>query len=62
MEIVLATSNEHKVKEINAIAQNYNIKFILPPSNFDPLENGTTFEVLMPCEDIEKQTGKQFKE
>ncbi|MCQ2753569.1 MAG: RdgB/HAM1 family non-canonical purine NTP pyrophosphatase [bacterium] len=44
MEIVLATSNEHKVKEINAIAQNYNIKFILPPSDFDPLENGTTFE------------------
>ncbi len=30
--------------------------------NLESNENGTTFEVLMPCEDIEKQTGKQFKE
>ena len=69
MEIVLASSNEHKVKEINAIVtenchserseesqslgdssvgfqpQNDGIiEFILPPSGFDPIENGLTFE------------------
>ena len=44
MKIVLASSNEHKVKEINAIAQNYDIEFILPPKDFEPIENGTTFE------------------
>ena len=44
MKIVLASSNEHKVKEINAISQEYKIEFILPPSDFNPEENGTTFE------------------
>ena len=57
MEIVLASSNPHKVKEINAIIsshpllrakedaqQNQEITFILPPEGFDPIENGETFE------------------
>lgn len=44
MKIVLASSNEHKVKEINAIVANTGIEFILPPAGFDPIENGTTFE------------------
>lgn len=57
MEIVLASSNPHKVKEINAIIsshpllrakedaqQNQEIIFILPPEGFDPIENGETFE------------------
>lgn len=44
MKIVLATSNEHKVKEINAITKNPDIEFILPPSDFEPEENGKTFE------------------
>ena len=44
MKIVLASSNEHKVKEINAIVQDYNIEFILPPKGFDPIEDGETFE------------------
>ncbi len=55
MKIVLASSNAHKVKEINAIVQNpkilgnkfqtpIDIEFILPPDGFDPIENGTTFE------------------
>ena len=44
MKIVLASSNIHKVKEINEIVKNHNIEFILPPEGFDPEENGKTFE------------------
>ena len=48
MKIVLASSNPHKVKEINAIVQatykNVDIEFILPPEGFDPIEDGETFE------------------
>lgn len=44
MKIVLASSNEHKVKEINAIVSGLGIEFILPPNDFDPIENGNTFE------------------
>ncbi|MCQ2740183.1 MAG: RdgB/HAM1 family non-canonical purine NTP pyrophosphatase [bacterium] len=43
MEIVLASSNEHKVKEINEIVSGKGIKFILPPKGFDPIESGDTF-------------------
>lgn len=44
MKIVLATSNPHKVQEMNDIVKNTDIEFILPSSGFDPEENGTTFE------------------
>ena len=44
MKIVLASSNEHKVKEINAITKDLGIEFILPPAGFDPVEDGETFE------------------
>lgn len=44
MKIVLATSNPHKVKELNAMISNSDIEFILPPQGFDPIENGETFE------------------
>ncbi len=44
MKIVLASSNEHKVKEINAIVDGLGIEFILPPKGFDPIEDGKTFE------------------
>ena len=44
MKIVLASSNEHKVKEINAIVVGLNLEFILPPQGFDPIEDGKTFE------------------
>lgn len=44
MKIVLASSNEHKVKEINAIVAGTGIEFILPPAGFDPVEDGETFE------------------
>ena len=41
-QIVLATSNPHKVEEINAIVTDF--EFILPPKDFDPVENGETFD------------------
>ena len=44
MKIVLASSNEHKVKEINEIVSGTDIEFILPPKGFDPIEDGKTFE------------------
>ena len=44
MKIVLASSNEHKVKEINEISLGEGIEFILPPAGFNPVENGATFE------------------
>lgn len=44
MQIVLATSNAHKVEEINAITKDFGLNFVLPPGDFDPEENGETFE------------------
>lgn len=44
MKIVLASSNKHKVQEINEIVGDSNIEFILPPEDFEPIENGKTFE------------------
>lgn len=43
-KIVLATSNQHKVEEINAITKDLGVEFIIPPNSFDPIENGKTFE------------------
>ena len=48
MKIVLASSNKHKVQEINDIIKTYNLPFpieiVLPADGFEPVENGTTFE------------------
>lgn len=44
MKIVLATSNKHKVQEINDMVAGSGIEFILPPEGFDPIEDGETFE------------------
>ena len=44
IQIVLATSNEHKVSEINAIANQHGINFIKVQDGFDPVEDGVTFE------------------
>lgn len=44
MKIVLASSNAHKVKEINEIVDGMGIEFVLPPEGFNPIENGKTFE------------------
>jgi len=44
MQIVLATSNPHKVEEINAIMKDLGVEFVLPPEGFDPVEDGKTFQ------------------
>lgn len=44
MKIVFATSNLHKLQEINAIAEGLGITFVLPEREFSPEENGSTFE------------------
>lgn len=44
LKIVLATSNPHKVQEINAITKGLGVEFVMPPAGFDPEENGLTFE------------------
>lgn len=43
-KIVLATSNPHKVEEINAITRDLGVEFVMPPQGFDPVEDGETFE------------------
>ncbi len=47
MKIVLASSNKHKVQEINDIIKSKgisSIEFILPPKGFNPVEDGVNFE------------------
>ena len=44
MEIVFATGNPHKLKELKEISGDTNIEFVLPPKDFNPIENGETFE------------------
>lgn len=58
-KIVLATSNPHKVEEINAITKDFGIEFILPPDGFDPIENGKTFEEnsLLKAKEANRLTG-----
>lgn len=43
IKIVIATSNPHKLQEINEINSNPNIEFEVINGNFDPVENGKTF-------------------
>lgn len=44
MKIVFATGNPHKLKEIQEIAGDCNIEFVLPAEGFNPVEDGETFE------------------
>lgn len=44
MKIVLATSNPHKVDEINAITKGLGVEFVMPPDGFNPIEDADTFE------------------
>ena len=44
MKIVFATGNPHKLKEIQEIAGDTDIEFVLPAEGFNPVENGKTFE------------------
>lgn len=43
IKITLATGNKHKVDEINLIARNYDIEFVLPEGDFDPIEDSDNF-------------------
>jgi len=43
LQITLATGNKHKVEEINLIARDFNIEFILPIGEFDPIEDSDNF-------------------
>lgn len=43
LKITLATGNKHKVEEINLIANKYDIEFVLPQGEFDPVEDGNDF-------------------
>ena len=44
IKIILATSNPHKLEEINAINTNKNIVFDVVNGDFDPIENGKNFQ------------------
>lgn len=44
MKIVFATSNPHKLHELNEICADSGIEFVLPSEGFAPIENGLTFE------------------
>lgn len=44
MKIVFATGNPHKLEEINAISKGSGIEFVIPPKDFNPVEDGETFE------------------
>lgn len=59
LNVVLATSNPHKVEEINAITKGLGVEFILPPEGFDPVENGDTFEenALLKAKEANRLTG-----
>ena len=43
LKITLATSNPHKVEEINLIAKDYDVEFVLPGGEFNPVEDGSDF-------------------
>jgi XTP/dITP diphosphohydrolase len=43
LKIVFATGNLHKLSEINEIAKDFDVEFVLPPEGFNPVENGATF-------------------
>lgn len=47
IKIALGTSNPHKLEEINAMIQDIHpksVEFVLVEGDFDPVENGKTFE------------------
>lgn len=43
LQITLATGNKHKVEEINLIAKEYDIEFVLPFGVFNPIEDKDDF-------------------
>ena len=57
MKIVFATGNPHKLEEVNFIAKDSDIEFILPAAGFNPIEDGSTFEEnsLKKAQEVEKK-------
>ena len=53
MKITFASSNPHKVEEINLIARDYDIEFILPEGDFDPVEDSDNFIGNATCKVLE---------
>ena len=43
LKITLATGNSHKAEEINIIAKEYDIEFVVPEGEFNPVEDGDNF-------------------
>lgn len=64
MEIVFATGNPHKLEEINEILSSVkmskNVEFVLPNKEFNPVENGSTFEEnsFIKAKEANRVTGK----
>ena len=63
MKIVFATSNPHKLKELKEIVSANGIKdieFIMPPKDFNPIEDGETFEEnsLIKAKEANRLTGE----
>ncbi len=44
LEIVFASQNEHKIKEVNEITNPFNVVAVAPSAGFNPEENAQTFE------------------
>ena len=44
IEIVFASQNEHKIKEVNEITTPFKITAVAPSVGFNPVENAQTFE------------------
>ena len=59
-QIVLATSNPNKLREINEIASSFGVQFESAPEGFNPEENGKTFEenAYIKASEAAKLTGK----
>lgn len=53
MKITLATSNPHKVIEINLIAQSFDVEFVLPEGDFNPVEDSDNFLGNAKCKVLE---------
>ena len=44
LKIILGTQNEHKVYEMNMISKPFGVEFEMVKGNFNPIEDGKTFE------------------
>lgn len=60
MKMVFGTNNPHKLEEAYAIVGDCGIEFLLPPKEFDPIEDGATFydNALIKAKAASKLTGK----